>query len=441
MGEVLDMAEALWQGDKNTYTNHPFRPPWGIEPVAEDTWFFKGFAGTTVRETKDGLVIVDPSNYADADFKYTGIRETTKARLHNAIITHGHLDHAFGIDKYANEAKENGWPAPRVIAHEAMPARFKRYKDTLGWNAVINLRQFRGGSGDLMWPDTFWEPDVLYKDRLDITVGGVDVLIRHCRGETDDHSWIFFPDTKVLCPGDLFIWAVPNAGNPQKVQRYAIDWARGLREMASLEPDVLLPGHGFPIMGADRVKQALNDTATFLESVHEQTLSLMNKGATLDEVLHTVKAPEELLNRPYLHEVYDETEFIVRNIWRFYGGWYDGAPSHLKPAPEKQQATEVASLAGGAENLAKRAQELSSEGEHRLACHLADWAFMADPDNETVKRTGKAVYEARYEVETSTMALGIFRSQALAMGKGLDPESEAGGIFLFQEGKGKPKKD
>jgi cysteine synthase A len=68
----------------------------------------------------------------------------------------------------------------------------------------------------------------------------------------------------------------------------------------------------------------------------------MNKGVSLDEVLHSVKAPANLLERPYLKPVYDETEFIVRNIWRLYGGWYDGTPSHLKPAPEKSQAEEIA---------------------------------------------------------------------------------------------------
>ena len=26
---------------------------------------------------------------------------------------------------------------------------------------------------------------------------------------------------------------------------------------------------------------------------------------------------------------------IVRNIWRLYGGWYDGNPARLKPAPDE----------------------------------------------------------------------------------------------------------
>ena len=63
------------------------------------------------------------------------------------------------------------------------------------------------------------------------------------------------PGRKVLCTGDFVIWASPNAGNPQKVQRYPREWAAALREMASLGAEVLLPGHGLPIVGADRISR------------------------------------------------------------------------------------------------------------------------------------------------------------------------------------------
>lgn len=65
----------------------------------------------------------------------------------------------------------------------------------------------------------------------------------------------------MLCCGDLFIWASPNAGNPQKVQRYPREWAEALRRMATLGVEYLLPGHGMPVIGADRIRQALGDTA------------------------------------------------------------------------------------------------------------------------------------------------------------------------------------
>jgi len=55
-----------------------------------------------------------------------------------------------------------------------------------------------------------------------------------------------------------------------------------------------------------------------------------------------------------LRPLYDEPEFVVHNIWRLYGGWWDGNPAHLHPPGERAVATEVAELAGGADTLAWR---------------------------------------------------------------------------------------
>jgi hypothetical protein len=44
--------------------------------------------------------------------------------------------------------------------------------------------------------------------------------LNHCRGETDDATWTWIAERGLLATGDLFIWAVPNSGNPQKVQRW-----------------------------------------------------------------------------------------------------------------------------------------------------------------------------------------------------------------------------
>jgi alkyl sulfatase BDS1-like metallo-beta-lactamase superfamily hydrolase len=249
---------------------------------------------------------------------------------------------------------------------------------------------------------------VTYRDVLPVQVGDVRFELHHCRGETDDHTWTWFPDHRVVCCGDLFIWASPNAGNPQKVQRYAREWAAGLREMVALGPEVLLPGHGVPVIGADRVAQALTDTADLLDSLHDQTVALMNEGARLDEIIHSVRAPDGLLDRPYLRPVYDDPEFVVRNVWRLYGGWYDGNPANLKPAPEAALAREVAALVGGARVLADRALSVAEAGDLRLAGHLAEFAALAAPDDEGVHRVRAAVNRQRNEAEPSTMAKGVF---------------------------------
>jgi alkyl sulfatase BDS1-like metallo-beta-lactamase superfamily hydrolase len=278
--------------------------------------------------------------------------------------------------------------------------------ETAGYNGIINQRQFR--TPEPFWPTEYRFPDETYHDRLDLDVGGERFELHHARGETDDHTWVFVPARRVLCTGDLFIWASPNCGNPQKVQRYAIEWARALEVMAALDAEVLLPGHGLPVVGADRVRVALTDAARLLEHLHTETIRMMNEGARLDDILHTVQAPPDLLAKPYLRPVYDEPEFVVRNVWRLFGGWYDGNPAHLKPAREAVLAAELARLAGGAERLAARAVAVAEDGDLRLAGHLAELAALAAPDDPMVRSAHADVFERRVAAEASTMAKGIF---------------------------------
>ena len=106
-------------------------------------------------------------------------------------------------------------------------------------------------------------------------------------------------------------------------------------------------------------------------------------------------------------------------MWRQYGGWWDGNPATLKPAPERALAAELADLAGGAGALADRALELlalatdapdpdAAEGALRLAGHLAEHAWLARPDDEGVQRARQQVFAARAARATSTMARGVF---------------------------------
>lgn len=406
MMDVLDVADRLFTGELYRYSMNPFRDAGDLAEITPGAAFIVAFANACAFETDDGLVMVDTSSFFHAPIVRDSLRKWSASRLDTAVYTHGHVDHCMGVGLYEGEAEAAGWIAPRVIAHEATTARFDRYRDTWGYNAIINQRQFR-----LPWPafpKEFRYPDETFRDQLEVTVGGKQFSLHHDRGETDDATWVWVPEDKILCAGDMFIWASPNCGNPQKAQRYAIEWARAMRKMIALEPEVMLPGHGLPIVGADRVRTALDDSATLLEHLHNETIAMMNEGARLDDIVNTVRAPEHLLDKPYLRPVYDEPEFIVRGIWRLFGGWWDGDPSHLKPAPAASLAQEIAALAGGAEALAARAIELADQGDLRLAGHLAELASQAAPDKPKVHAARADVFERRVAAEASTMSKGVF---------------------------------
>ena len=409
MTDVLALADRLWSGEVTVETHHPVGgASGGVVEVADGVAFWHGFSNSTIVVTEAGLVMVDSGDPLLGKLLHQQVREwNASTPLHSAVYSHGHIDHVFGVGHFDAEAAANGWQRPVVHAQEALPARFDRYQLTNGYNATINRRQF--GLDNLQWPMDYRYPDETYRGVRTLDVGE-RVELHAARGETDDHTWTWFADRRVLCCGDLFIWASPNAGNPQKVQRYAAEWAVALREMLTLDAEVLLPGHGVPVVGADRVRQALDDTATYLESLHDQTVAMMNAGASLDEILHCVRPPAELADRPYLQPVYDEPEFVVRNIWRLYGGWWDGDPSSLKPAPRAALATEVVTLAG-TDAVAARIERLLAVDDDvslRLAGHLAQMLIDAEPTSRTAQALRAKVYGRRAEVERSTMSKGVF---------------------------------
>jgi hypothetical protein len=123
----------------------------------------------------------------------------------------------------------------------------------------------------------------------------------------------------------------------------------------------------------------------------------------------------------------------VRTVWRLYGGWWDGNPATLKPAPERSLALELADLAGGAGALADRALALIDTGGSgdtagggdgggdpddgrngtedeamRLAGHLAELAWLAAPGDPGIQATRRTVFARRADASSSTMAHGVF---------------------------------
>ena len=140
-----------------------------------------------------------------------------------------------------------------------------------------------------------------------------------------------------------------------------------------------------------------------------EVVDMMNAGEVLDTIVHSVQVPDDVLAKPYLRPLYDEPEFVVRSIWGQFGGWWDGAPSRLKPSPDAVLAKELAELAGGASVLIDRASALSEIGDHRLACHLADLAGWAAPDDAGVHVTRAVIYRARRSDENSLMGQGHLR--------------------------------
>jgi glyoxylase-like metal-dependent hydrolase (beta-lactamase superfamily II) len=426
--------------DEGDPTLFPNRVTNELSELADDLAVIESFSHVLAWRTADGITCFDTSNVHTGPAVVGALRGWSGDRVSRIVYTHGHADHVGGSTAFAADADAAGRPRPTVLGHARVRDRLARYRDTSDWNLRINARQFGGINSDAnlhigaaagrFLPDTTLEPDTVYDDELVQDFGGERVELRHARGETDDHTWAWVPGRKWAFVGDFVIWNFPNAGNPQKVQRYPLEWARALRDMVAEGPELLLPAHGLPIEGRARIATVLGDIAGALETLVGEVVTMMNAGATLDEIIHSVSVPADVLAKPYLRPYYDEPEFVVRNVWRLYGGWWDGAASRLKPAPDAAVGAEIAALAGGADVLAARATALAEAGDLRLACHLADWAAWAAPDDAAVHGVRAEIYQRRRDAEMSLMSKGIFKAASR--------ESEAAAMRLRGESPATP---
>jgi alkyl sulfatase BDS1-like metallo-beta-lactamase superfamily hydrolase len=372
--------------------------------ITVHTTYFCG--SVTAIRTAEGLVLIDTAKPESAERTLAVIRSWDNSPIHTVIYTHGHIDHTSGIKVIDEEADRRGAPRPRVVAHRNVLRRLERYEASHDFSSIVQSQQF--DMPGYIYPIGQRRPDLVYDDTLALTIGGERIELCHGRGETDDATFVWLPEKRVLASGDFVIWVFPNAGNPRKVQRYAPDWATALRRMEQLKPAILIPGHGPVIFGEARALQLLRDGAEALEHLTTGTLDLMNRGATLDEVLHSVSVPAEYLVKPYLVPKYDGPEFLVRGIYHLYAGWFDGNPAHLKPARTAELASELAMLAGGADKLAERAAALAGSGETRLAAHLAEFASAAAPLDKQIQATRAFVLQRCIEAETSLIGKAIF---------------------------------
>ncbi len=97
-GKTPEEAKFFWTG--------------GPVQATERTWFQSQFSGVTGFETDDGIVLVDTGTRQFAPMLAAMLRQKTSAPIHTAIYTHGHIDHAYGLEAFLAP----GQKLPRAFA-------------------------------------------------------------------------------------------------------------------------------------------------------------------------------------------------------------------------------------------------------------------------------------------------------------------------------------
>ena len=397
-----------------------------LKEVAEGVHLLPGFGNCTLVIGKTGAAVVDPGLFQNGPRVVRALRSLTDLPVRYVIYTHGHFDHAFGTPAIMEEAAERGFAPPIIVGHVNVAKRFDRYLKTTGHLAETYTMQFaswtRGGilgggdGGDVVRKAVYCPPTLAYQDRIALNLDDLTLHCRHGLGETDDHTWVWIPERRTIVGGDFIVSSLPNPGTPFRVQRYVLEWAETLEEMAGLEPAAVVSGHG-GIFRGQKAMEMLKITTESLRYLEDEVVRRLNEGQWYEEILHAVKLPEHLARSRFLQPIYGCTDFAVHAILRRYTGWYQGNPSHLFPSPSAEIAREVLGLAGTSVAVLERARTLAAQGERstiQLALHLLDFVIQGEASEADEARGLKVQYlEARAEQEDSFIARNILASAAV----------------------------
>ena len=342
--------------------------------------------------TADGDLMVNTGFMDNADRNVALLAPHRTGPLRRIVLTQSHADHFGAVPEFRE-------PGTQIIGGPG-------YNEN--WGDMKRLMPFFGPRSFKLWGTTMKRgstpkpppevsPDVIVDRELAFEQGGRKFVAIHTpEGETTDGLCLWLPDDGIVFTGNLFgpvFLSMPflctlRGDKPRSVRRYLAS----LDKVRALGAEILITGHGEPIVGAAKIRADLDRMHGAVSWVRDFTLDGMIAGKTMHELMRTIALPEHLK----IGEFHGKVSWAVRTIWEEYAGWfrYEDGTTELFGVPRRAIDAELAELAGGPGPLATRAAAHIAAGRPLEALHFVEIALSADPAHSGALDAKQAALEA-----------------------------------------------
>lgn len=425
-----------------------------FEVVPGKIWQLRGYdiSVMTIIRGKTGWIVVDPllsEEAAAAGWKL--FADTVEAKsgtlpVRAVIFSHSHSDHFGGVGGIVTPEQVKKQKiriiAPHGFSEEATS------ENVLAGTAMGRRALYMFGS--ILAPGPAGQVDTGLGPRLSssgtigymeptetvgekggtLTVDGLAFEFLDAGGTEAPSEFVFYvPAYKALHTTEVVTHTLHNVLTLRGAQvRDALHWSKVID--AALvrwggKAEVALASHHWPTWGAGEVSDLLTSQRDVYRYVHDRTLFLANRGATLHELADvTPEAPGQAADfgaRGY----YGTVNHDMKATYQRYFGWWDGNPANFNPLPPEASAPRYVALAGGPDKLLAAGKAATAAGDYRWAAELLNKLVFAQPGNKEARAALASAYDQMgYQAES-----GAWRNYYLAAAatlRGTAVESQSG---------------
>ena len=400
----------------------------GLFQVTDKVYQIRGFdiSNMTIIEGNKGLIIIDPM--ISAETAKAGLDLYYKNRPQKPIVaviySHSHVDHYGGVKGIVDEkdvksgkikvlapsgfleeaVKEN------VYAGNAMSRRsFYQYGSMLPRNPKGHVdtglgKTVSSGGNVTLIPPT----DIIKTTGEKRTIDGVQIeFLMAPNTEAPAEMLMYFPQFKLLDTAEDATHTLHNLYTLRGAQvRDAENWWKVLDEAIARygdKTDVIIAQHHWPKWGNKEIVSYLSNQRDGYKYLNDQTLRLINKGYTMNEIAETIKLPKELDQEWSIRGYYGSVSHDSKAVYQKYLGWYDNNPANLNPLPPTEAGKKYVEYMGGAPAIIKKAKESYAKGEYRWVAEVMSKVVFADPNNKEAKNLeADALEQLGYQTENGT---------------------------------------
>ncbi|HSM53094.1 MAG TPA: alkyl sulfatase dimerization domain-containing protein [Erythrobacter sp.] len=405
----------------------------GLFEVADGVWQVRGFdlSNMTVVRGKTGWILIDPLTTQEvAAAALELVNQTLGKRPVSAVIySHSHADHFGGVRSVASAADVAAGKiaiiAPEHFMEEAASenvmaggAMQRRANFQFGMGLMPgNSGQMGSGIGSAVSRGTITllaPSDTITRTGETRTVDGVDLEFQIVSGsEAPSELNVYVAPARTFLTAEIATCTLHNILTPRGAKvRDARAWAQFLDEAVQRfapKSDVVISSHCWPHFGNKEGTSWLSAQRDNYRFLHDQTVRLMNQGATMAEIAEAVAQPPQLAQEWSTHGYYGTYSHNSKAIYQYYLGWYDAVPANLHAHPPVARAQRMIDAMGGADRVIALARNAIANGDYRWSSDLLQQLVFAAPDNAEAASLLADSYEQQgYQSESA-----IWRNQFL----------------------------